>query len=98
MADVFIVIPFVFCTLRLLENSYIDKILIWVGKYSTYAWLTHTFFCYYYFQNIIVLTKLSILMFIETVVLSIITGIVLTYIDNIIHKIKDHFHNSFFRN
>ena len=81
ISDIFLVIPFVFCIIWLLDNSSTANVLIWFGKYSTYIWLTHTFFCYYYFQTIIVSAKLSILMFAETVALSTITGIVLTYIE-----------------
>lgn len=91
MSDIFVVMPFVFCMIWLLDNSNAANVLIWFGKYSTYIWLTHTFFCYYYFQTIIVSAKFSILMFAETVALSTITGIVLTYIERIIDgKIVSH--------
>ena len=91
MSDIFVAMPFIFCIIWLLDNSSAANVLTWFGKYSTYIWLTHTFFCYYYFQTIIVSAKFSILMFAETVALSTITGIVLTYIERMIDgKIVSH--------
>lgn len=52
------------------------------GKHSTVIWLTHTFFCYYYWQDIIVLPKLSILVYLWTLLLSSIVAILVEYIIN----------------
>lgn len=35
------------------EIKYIKNIFISIGKLSTYMWLMHSFFCYYYFQSYI---------------------------------------------
>ena len=53
------------------------KVLTFIGSYSGYIWLVHTFFAYYYFQHITFLPKLSILIFAWCVLLSLITGVCL---------------------
>lgn len=62
----------------------IRKILMVVGKYSTYIWLTHTFFAYYYFQPLIYLPKYSILILIWCILLTVCTGIVLENVRHIL--------------
>lgn len=65
----------------------INKVLFFIGKYSMYIWLTHTFFAYYYFQNFIYGFKYSILIFIVCMVCSLICGIVLEFIYKNIFKL-----------
>jgi len=51
-----------------------------LGKHSTNMWLTHTFFCYYYFQKLVFFPRLSILIIIWLGILSITTSIVIDVI------------------
>lgn len=48
-----------------------------VGRYSTYIWLTHTFFAYYYFQKLCFAPYYSWLIFAWCLLLSALSGIVL---------------------
>ena len=48
-----------------------------VGRYSTYIYLTHTFFAYYYFQRICFLPRYSWLVFVFCIASSMISGFVL---------------------
>ena len=48
-----------------------------VGRYSTYIWLTHTFFAYYYFQKLCFAPYCSWLIFAWCLLLSALSGIVL---------------------
>lgn len=91
-SDIFLVVPFILCAIQLLGNLRIANVLAWFGKYSTYIWLTHTFFCYYYFPNVIASAKISIFIFICTAALSTITGIALTSIEKTINR-KIAFHS-----
>lgn len=51
-----------------------------IGRYSTYIWLTHTFYAYYFFQKFTFFPKYSILIYLWCVALSLMTGMVLEYI------------------
>ena len=57
----------------------INPVIVFVGKYSTYIWLTHTFFAYYFFQKFTFFPKYSILIYFWCVILSLTTGILLEY-------------------
>ncbi len=58
----------------------INVVFAYVGKYSAYIWLTHTFFSYYYFQAFTFFPKYSILIFIWCTALSLASGIGLSYL------------------
>lgn len=84
--DAFITTPIVYSTVVLC--NYIKPLTFFLqklGKYSTYMWLTHTFFCFYYFSHWILKTRVSILMFILTTILSFLTAFLLTQIE---HKLS----------
>lgn len=63
----FVIVTFilVYCIAQLPLDSgllnWIRKISIWIGKNSTNIWLTHSFFCYYYFKKFIYSPRYSIL-------------------------------------
>jgi hypothetical protein len=84
----FIITPvFVYAICLLTKNENIfNKFLAWLGKYSVYMWLTHTFYCYYYFQEIITFSKISTVMYVEIIIISLLTAIVLSLIEKIIDK------------
>lgn len=64
-----------------------NKTLMILGKHSNNIWLVHTFFCYYYFQNIIFYPKYSILIITWLLIISLIVSIVINLIDNIINNL-----------
>lgn len=66
--------------------SIISKTLKSFGKYSSFIWLTHTFWIYYYFQRIVFWPKFSIAIFALVFILSLITAFVLDKIHGIIQK------------
>lgn len=66
--------------------DYINKVLLFIGKYSTYIWLTHTFFAYYYFQQYLYWFKYSTIIFIVCLICCIVVGIVLETIINLVNK------------
>lgn len=61
------------------------KTLKFMGKYSTFIWLSHTFWIYYYFQDIILLPHYSLLIFVWALFISLLNGILL---DILYHKLN----------
>ena len=51
-----------------------------LGKYSTFIWLSHTFWIYYYFQPVVLLPRYSILIYLWSVLLSLLTAMALSWI------------------
>lgn len=87
----FVMVTFilVYCIAQLpLDN----RLLKWIGKSSTNIWLTHSFFCYYYFKEFIYAPRYSILIVIWLLFISLITseGLnwLIRFVNKIIHKIR----------
>ena len=57
------------------EGHFPRALLSFFGRYSTFIWLTHTFFLYYYWQSLALLPKYSILIYIWTVSVSLVFSI-----------------------
>ena len=66
--------------------SWVDKILMELGKRSTSIWLIHTYFCYYLFQNFIYSFKYPIIIFIVLMTISWMCAIVIDKLNLIIQK------------
>lgn len=66
--------------------TYVKKGLSFVGKYATGIWLIHSFFCYYYFQQLIYAPKNSILIFILLLGISLFMAWGLDYLYGMIWK------------
>lgn len=78
----FIVVPlFILPLISILENENIKNLLEFFGKHSTNIWLTHTFWCYYFGQKIVLIPKYSILIYLWLLLLSLISS----YIINLVH-------------
>ena len=54
--------------------AWFRPVLMFVGKYSTYIWLTHTFFAYYHFQKLTYLPWCSWLIFLWCMALCLVFG------------------------
>ena len=54
-----------------------NKILIYLGRHSMNMWLIHTFFCYYYFQEIVFMPRYSILILLWTILLSLTSSVII---------------------
>ena len=86
--DAFITAPIIYsiCTLFSYFKS-LSSLFQKIGKYSTYMWLTHTFFCFYYFNHFILMAKVSILMFFLLVIISLLTAILFTNVERRLNKV-----------
>lgn len=61
-----------------------------IGRYSTYIWLTHTFFGYYYFQRMTFAPYYSTLIFVWCLVLCVTTGFASEkFLNSLKRKIKE---------
>jgi hypothetical protein len=81
-----LIIPiFIIFSLELFKNL---KFLIVLGKHSGNMWLTHSFFCYYYLQKLVFYPKISILVILWTVILSMLSSIIIFKISEKISIIK----------
>lgn len=85
-----VIVPlFVFGLANMIKEN---KLLIILGKQSTNIWLIHTFFTHYYFSEIIHMPKLSILIYIFTIIITLIASVIinqiLRIIELLINKLK----------
>lgn len=88
LGDILIIAPIIlgFCILSKYLKKF-SKVLMWIGKFSTYMWLTHTFYCYYYFREFITVSKISIIMYLQLVMISLLTAVVLTEVEKLIDRL-----------
>lgn len=76
--DIFLILPLIYGLILIINsNHYIEKILCQLGKHSTYIWLTHTFYCYYYFGSIFKEMHSKIIQFATLLIVSYVTAILL---------------------
>lgn len=74
----FIVVPiFVFAVTTLLYDTSISKFFILMGKHSTNIWLSHTFWCYYFWQPLVFLPYISTTIYLWLVILSLGTSFII---------------------
>ena len=77
----FILAPiFILIATNFVYKSKGKKVFSTLGVHSTNMWLTHTFFCYYYFQTIVFMPKLSILILIWLGLLSLGSSIIINFV------------------
>lgn len=65
----------------------INKLLLFVGKYSTYIWLIHTFLAYYYFQQYLYWFRFSTIIFIVCIICCILFGVAIEFINKSVNKL-----------
>ena len=83
----FYTVLFIMCFSLLHRFSWVDKILMDLGKRSTSIWFVHTYFCYYLFQNFIYSFKYPIVIFLVLVAISWTCAIVIDKINYVIQKL-----------
>ena len=87
-----IITPFLIYSLVMLlhiskADGVVQRVLRYFGKYSTYIWLTHTFWIYYYFQQVVLLPRYSLLIYLWALCLSLCTAILLSWIYTQLEKV-----------
>lgn len=61
------------------RTKIVKKVLVVIGAQSTGIWLTHSFFCYYYFQTLVYSPKNPVLIFLLVFCLSFASSVLLDY-------------------
>ena len=83
----FYTVLFIMCFSLLHRFSWVDKVLIELGKRSTSIWFIHTYFCYYFFKDFIYSFKYPIIIFGVLMVISWLCAIVIDKINAVFQKI-----------
>jgi hypothetical protein len=63
----------------------LERLFLLLGKHSTIIWLTHTFFIYYYFQEIMYAPYYSVLIVIWVFIITILVSIGINLLINLLH-------------
>ncbi|MGG4219015.1 acyltransferase family protein [Paenibacillus jamilae] len=84
--DMIIAPVFILVSIHLMNKLKLTRPFAYLGKNSMNIWLTHTFFCYYYFQSIVFFPKVSILILLWLVLLTVLTSII---VNRIISRINN---------
>ena len=71
--DFFIVPFFIYFSVRAATILRLHNFLAYLGEYSFPLWLVHSFFCYYYFQDIIYFPKWSPFIFLLLITMSLLS-------------------------
>ena len=83
----FYTVLFIMCFSLLHRFSWVDKVLMELGKRSTSIWFVHTYFCYYFFQDFIYCFKYPIIIFIVLIIISWCCAIVIDMLNSVIQKL-----------
>lgn len=84
-----IVTPFfvVLCLKALKRTNFIDHGFMILGKHSTYMWMTHTFFAFYYASSLIYGFRYPLLILVVLIAISFVTSCMLEFIENVLKGI-----------
>ena len=74
----FVVVPlFILPLVTLIEGTNLVAILQFLAKHSTNIWLTHTFWCYYFGQKIVLLPRYSVFIYLWLLLLAVLSSYVI---------------------
>lgn len=77
----FLIVPFfVYFSVQAIEVIRSSHLFAYLGKYSFQLWLVHSFFCYYYLQDLIYFPKWSPLIFLLLTALSLLSVLGVEYL------------------
>lgn len=85
--DYLLVPMFIFSIINIIKTCRLNKIFSYLGKHSTNMWLVHSFFCYYYFQQLVFYPKISVIIILWLIILSVISSIFINFIKECIKKV-----------
>lgn len=85
--DYLLVPMFIFSIINIIKMCRLNKIFSYLGKHSTNMWLVHSFFCYYYFQKLVFYPKLSVIIVLWLIILSLVASICISFIEKCIKRI-----------
>lgn len=86
--DLILIIPFIISFAKII--SYMDgatSLFSFFGKYSAYMWYAHAYFYAYLFFTLLFKNNLSLIIYIQVVLYSLVSGIIFAQIENLIGKL-----------
>lgn len=86
--DLVLIAPFVIALAYLLKDIKDNNLLVFIGNYSTYMWFVHSYFYAYIFFDLVIQCDQSIVVYIQTVIYSLTSAILLTKFEKLLLKIK----------
>ncbi len=91
LIDKFIIVPFIYSLCILFNNdSKVFKLIAHIGTHSTFMWLTHTFYMYYIFPRLSTILYVSTLIYIQSIIMALVTSYLLSFIFKYILKLIDY--------
>lgn len=85
--DMFIIVPFIYSVCCLVDKTrFLKKGLCFFGKFSTFIWLSHTFFAYDLMPRVITISGISTVIFIECLIVSLLAAILLQILEKYLIK------------
>ncbi|MEJ3720846.1 acyltransferase family protein [Paenibacillus polymyxa] len=84
--DMIIAPVVILVSIHLMNKLKLTRPFAYLGKNSMNIWLTHTFFCYYYFQSIVFFPKISILILLWLTLLTVLASIIVNSIISLINN------------
>lgn len=85
----FLIAPFfIYFSIRAVATLHLSKLFAYLGMYAFPLWLIHSFFCYYYFQDIVYFPKWSPLIFILLTTLSLLSVLGIEYLRSYLLQLK----------
>ena len=86
--DLVLITPFIIVCSKIFNSINLKhSLLAFLGKYSTYMWFVHAYFYAIMFFRLVIKSDYSLLVFIQTVYLSLFTAILLTLLEKGIDKV-----------
>lgn len=86
--DFLIVAFLIYFSVRMIEILRLSRSLAYLGERSFPLWLIHSFFCYYYFQDLVYLPKWSPFVFSLLTVMSLLSVLGVEYLCSTLQQIK----------
>jgi len=77
---------FLYFGVNLSKQIHIENFFSYLGKHSLNIWLIHTFFCYYYLTDIVLLPRFSLLILIWLLLLSLGASHIINMLEHLIMK------------
>lgn len=77
----------VLCLKALKHTNFIDQGFMILGKHSTYMWMTHTFFAFYYASVIIYGFRFPLIIIVVLIAISFVTSCLLEFVENVLKRV-----------
>ncbi len=77
---------FLYLGVNLVKQLHLDSLFAYLGNHSLNIWLIHTFFCYYYLTDVVLIPRFTLFILIWLLLLSLGASYIIQMIENFIRK------------